>query len=101
MTERTSTRGPELRSRAQNRSVLSRSSMVTSPGVTAGSGATTTSAPLVSYTFTGTRCGRIVASAAAVASETSRWVGRSVPIRAPYRCRRRCNGGAARKTVVQ
>src|SRR5207302_10008392 len=51
--------------------------MVTSLAVTAGSGATMTTAPLVSYMFTGTLWGRMVAWAAAVASTTSSCVGRS------------------------
>src|SRR5947208_7452444 len=52
--------------------------MVTSAAVTAGSGDTTTIAAEVSYTFTGTRCGAIVRSVAAVASTTDSCVGCSV-----------------------
>ena len=44
--------------------------MVTSSAVTAGSGAMITSAPVASYTFTGTFWGRMVASVAAVAAAT-------------------------------
>jgi hypothetical protein len=52
------------------RKLPGRNSMVTSFAWTAGKGAMTTSAPVVSYTFTGTRWGGIVASASAVASLT-------------------------------
>jgi hypothetical protein len=44
---------------------------LTSSALTAGNGATTTRAPVASYTFPGTRWGYISASVAAVASATS------------------------------
>jgi hypothetical protein len=54
--------------------------MVTSSAVTEGRGATTTTAPDVSYTLTGTVCGRMVRSDSAVASSTSWCVGWSVGV---------------------